>query len=384
MPFKFEVEESCGMNGKSNKVKRMVLKVPYCGILMEWVIVFNFALDLGPDLIPKRLECADDFYDIFDIQNIEELTKWNLDKVDSLFNVAKGIRDAFKAYQAKKIQELGADLLSLDKIIDQHKSADILLNQSKGTIQIFVPLWEDEEIAISKGALPSVLSADEGFTLKAEFSLEQILAGNMKPDAYDVSIPAEFQITSKAYNNAPAVWLADMTVPDYLSFAKERVLLTWRQRRELICKFAQCYACLEFDAIDYSCCSLLVRVGPECHSDESSLNREKNQSKTAENNNKGIWPFMMKRPSTPAPESQSQHKRLNTEFAPQMSFVRIIELSLSAGFPDTPPTMFIHDNLSSKHWELDPDAYRYSPRWDADRMSEELFNHACKQIPLCL
>ena len=61
--------------------------------------------------------------------------------------------------------------------------------------------------------------------------------------------------------------------------------------------------------------------------------------------------------------------------------LRFVEFSFTLEFPEKPPQITIHEfGSAARSWKLDPVLYRYSPRWDASRMGEELFNHACQSI----
>lgn len=65
----------------------------------------------------------------------------------------------------------------------------------------------------------------------------------------------------------------------------------------------------------------------------------------------------------------------------KQSLVRLVEFTFSFEFPEKPPTLSVHEFGTAKTWQLDPILYRYSPRWDVNRMGDELHQHACSQIP---
>lgn len=60
--------------------------------------------------------------------------------------------------------------------------------------------------------------------------------------------------------------------------------------------------------------------------------------------------------------------------------LRILRLDIGPDFPEYPPQMTLCDALSDQSWPLDRRGYLYSPRWDAERMATELYNHAAAEI----
>lgn len=65
----------------------------------------------------------------------------------------------------------------------------------------------------------------------------------------------------------------------------------------------------------------------------------------------------------------------------QQSFV--LSVSFGADFPASPPSMSVSDlsrGTTPHTVHLDRAHYRYSPRWDAKRMAQELYEHAIAAI----
>ena len=54
----------------------------------------------------------------------------------------------------------------------------------------------------------------------------------------------------------------------------------------------------------------------------------------------------------------------------------LLRVEFSADFPARPPTLYLREYGGKKDHRLDPALYRYSPRWDVERMSQELHDHA--------
>ena len=55
----------------------------------------------------------------------------------------------------------------------------------------------------------------------------------------------------------------------------------------------------------------------------------------------------------------------------------LLRVEFSADFPARPPTLYLREyGNAGKDHRLDPALYRYSPRWDVERMSQELHDHA--------
>jgi len=55
----------------------------------------------------------------------------------------------------------------------------------------------------------------------------------------------------------------------------------------------------------------------------------------------------------------------------------LLRVEFSADFPARPPTLYLREyGNAGKDHRLDPALYRYSPRWDVERMSQELRDHA--------
>lgn len=111
---------------------------------------------------------------------------------------------------------------------------------------------------------------------------------------------------------------------DYLPPLSLRVQLAWTKRKDFINAMSDRLSVIETDLLDFSRISVLIKT-------------KSGKSKT----------------------------------------IRILEVSLSIDFPEKPPSMTI-SSLSggASTWVLDPAAYRYSPRWDAKRMCDELYQHA--------
>jgi len=54
----------------------------------------------------------------------------------------------------------------------------------------------------------------------------------------------------------------------------------------------------------------------------------------------------------------------------------LLRVEFSADFPARPPTLYLREYGGKQDHRLDTALYRYSPRWDVERMSQELHDHA--------
>ena len=54
----------------------------------------------------------------------------------------------------------------------------------------------------------------------------------------------------------------------------------------------------------------------------------------------------------------------------------LLRVEFSADFPARPPTLYLREYGGKQDHRLDTALYRYSPRWDVERMSQELRDHA--------
>ena len=56
----------------------------------------------------------------------------------------------------------------------------------------------------------------------------------------------------------------------------------------------------------------------------------------------------------------------------------LLRVEFSADFPARPPTLYLREygNAKGQDHRLDTALYSYSPRWDVERMSQELRDHA--------
>ena len=57
----------------------------------------------------------------------------------------------------------------------------------------------------------------------------------------------------------------------------------------------------------------------------------------------------------------------------------LLRVEFSADFPARPPTLYLREYGGKEDHRLDTALYRYSPRWDVERMSQELRDHACSR-----
>lgn len=64
----------------------------------------------------------------------------------------------------------------------------------------------------------------------------------------------------------------------------------------------------------------------------------------------------------------------------------LLRVEFSGDFPARPPTLYLRQCASDARDDhrLDPALYRYSPRWDVDRMAQELRDHAYGMIVIAL
>ena len=58
----------------------------------------------------------------------------------------------------------------------------------------------------------------------------------------------------------------------------------------------------------------------------------------------------------------------------------LLRVEFSADFPARPPTLYLREYGGKQDHRLDTALYRYSPRWDVERMSQELRDHAYGMI----
>ena len=111
--------------------------------------------------------------------------------------------------------------------------------------------------------------------------------------------------------------------------AREALVGSWRRRRNLCRSFLKRYVVVDVDCLDYGSCHLLLNLKVD--------------------------------------------KRL---------FLCVLSVHFDAAFPAKPPQLSLREFLDDGKGprQLPREAYKYSPRWDAQRMSQELHDHAVRQI----
>ena len=62
------------------------------------------------------------------------------------------------------------------------------------------------------------------------------------------------------------------------------------------------------------------------------------------------------------------------------AYLSILTVEFGKAFPAEPPQMSVRAFTDGGARSLDPRLYRYSPRWDAERMAAELHDHAWGQL----
>lgn len=120
----------------------------------------------------------------------------------------------------------------------------------------------------------------------------------------------------------PSFDLTASTLWDFIPPLQLFVQTAWMKRKEFIEAFSM-FNVLEYDAIDYSRICVLVKAK-----------------------------------------------------SGKAKILRLLELELPIEFPEKPPIMTLSEFGGQRNWKFDPSLYRYSPRWTAHRISEELFQHA--------
>jgi len=339
-------------------MKRINLRLPYCGTEMEWVVILD-------------------------------------SKEESLYLLAMDIRKCFGAYQIQKIRELGIESIMFNLAAVDHRkdSVEVLVDPTRGTVLFSMPIWDekDSELSDSKNnhPSPSFLVRGHAIMLYLEFRIEACSSGRPEPEACKVEFPEEMELSKKAFQIPN--WTPQTSLFDFLPLLKEIISFSWNLRREFVCSLVHKYAMLEFDAIDYSRCQLLVRVdcgggggGQVPSITETEISPKASDAPKGGRTSNKVSPFSFtgfkkKLPSVEEKGAETTDLQQRPT-SPAASLVRILQFVIPHNFPDRPPSILIHDNLSQQYWTIAP-PNSYNPQWTAEQMAEELYNHACNQIP---
>lgn len=299
------------------------LKVQYCGVVLRWeVCCFEAGIDLVP--VDVGLASQEDAYEVFALASMPAVQAWLPSNPKGLVDVAADIRGTFSAHQRQTIEKhpnraiaFNFDAIKhrdgLECCVRQRAQAATATTTSTTEVVFDFPLF-DPAPELDARLLPIRIC----IRVPAEGS-----SGGGGTLA-DVKLVLPRHVTMRltgAY--LPKPWNLDGSLWDYLPAVQEYVRNAWAKRKELTQALVATYNVLEYDAVDYSAVHLMAKQKLE-----------------------------------------------------KQPVVRLLEFSFTLDFPEKAPQMTIHEFAGSRVWKLDTALYRYSPRWTAHRMGEELFVHA--------
>ncbi|CAM9272696.1 unnamed protein product [Discosporangium mesarthrocarpum] len=313
----------------SNEEVRIRLIIPYCRITLEWELIFDEdAPERCPDLVPLPSSDADssegfspqmqNIYDTYRMSKLPSLAKWDLfRRSSSLTSLALDLKRLRRCVLLLRLRRTVFRGAAFNFEVVKGREDEVDVIVTRTGVRMEFPLWED-----CCDEDPVFLYGRGGLRLRVDWSE---VGGGEKPDIR-VDFAQGMEALSIGFRQP--VWTSEMTLYDYIPQVQEAVAVPWRMRRKLVSALADRYAVLEYDALGFTAIHLFVKV-----------------------------------------------------MVGKLIHLHILRVDINPGFPEERPTMTLMDALKGQSWPLDRQGYRYSPRWDVDRMAQEIFAYAESKMP---
>jgi hypothetical protein len=271
-----------------------------------------YCFQSGIDLVPVHVN-DEDVYDKFDLESMPALCSWDPSDLYGLCNVIAAIREASTSFYRRGI-ETNTNFDAIRQKIGLEVCVQPRASGKMKDMDICLnfPLFEKNDGTDSR-LLPIRMM------IRAPNA-----APNIRHVVADVTLILPFNHEMRLTGTySPKQWELSESLYNYLPAVQGYIRNSWSKRKELVESLVATYNVLEYDNIDFSTINLLAK------------------------------------------QKRGKH-----------SILRIVELSFKLDFPEKPPQITIHEFSGSGTWKLDPALYRYSPRWTAHRMGEELLVYA--------
>ena len=269
----------------------------------------------GLDIIPVDVPLAK-CYDVFSLESLPSLSSWGARDARGLCALRAELKQAFLAHQKRLIATHYNSKVSFNFDAVKHL-ADLECLVDSDLAHLVFPLFE-----------PGAVIDARLLAVRVHVTIPCSLSSAARAEVA-LRVPARLKLTA-TYKPAPLS--LDSLLGDYLPTLQSSLQVGWAKRQEFVAALRSHAAVVELDSMDFSRVVVLVKSAPE---------------------------------GTVAGKSKA--------------VVRLLDMSITLDFPDKSPLLMLREFQSARAWSLDPSLYRYSPRWTAQRMGEELLKHALDQ-----
>mmetsp|Transcript_6879 Transcript_6879/g.9624 ORF Transcript_6879/g.9624 Transcript_6879/m.9624 type:complete len:380 (-) Transcript_6879:49-1188(-) len=306
------------------------LVVEYGDWNLEWLVVMcdkEQILDVLPSF--EGLPCNED--DVYEGYTLETSFGSLMNGTASVDVVAKEIRESFKRRQLELVRASDGLKKKLGDIVLQMVEVDEawLKMKKDGSLDLLCRVPCDDKHFLE------IIGVNSFTMVKISLNSD----GSVR-SSHVTHLPVhKMPLTSSAFIEPRCQEFAQ--VDNFLDACREKLLTPWRRRKELAQEIQKKYVLVDLDTIDFSRLTIILNIV---------------------------------QPPTP-------------DFRKRLLGLFVVTFRFAVDFPEKPPTMSIRDfsanntvggQISSKDTLLDRIHYKYSPRWQVERMAQELVDHAAQ------